>query len=611
MIPTPLSLSQVALSGVALSRQERNILKRALSAGPWAWPAESVEREALANATGARRRPAGIGEALLVSVCAQAAQASVWVMGREDTEPAEITLHAPEVWRGASLALSTSMPMNWQPLSALAELGPRSPRRLGTFCEIEGAQQPEARISGDSFGLAFALAQASEAFDQPLPGDMVALAAVSPTGAVEAVDGLSLKLQAVGHCAPGVQRALVWAGQVAEARAAVAEHRLPLQIIGVRSVLAALDQVMTETLEVHLARCGAEADERAAWITQIMRLCHGPHHIVPDWRPVSRAAHYARTTWADLSGQELAALTYVEAVTARHGDLAPVPLSGLMGSQSWRDWLESRPLPVRLWVLAHLAQSAADHGDPDPEALLPQLQPHLGVPLGEASREHIRLRGAVGRLYAALGRYREALRAQQEVASQLYGVYALEETSYPLSQWFWLSGVLLDAAAFDRAEAFYQKVTQIGGLEAEGQAYVEVERAKALVALSRCDRALIDAMLALCDRHVHAPFLRWPLIRALAAAARRLKLKSLTDQCDAWAKSAVAEGLGTAPQQYRLLMRLDALLDEPAPDEGQVAGVMDRLSSEARPQGLDPLLLRSQGMGPLERGRHIARHLPY
>src|SRR5690606_14886523 len=98
-------------------------------------------------------------------------------------------------------------------------------------------------LSGDSFGLSFALSAASLLSDVPVPADVAASAVLRPDGTLGPVEGLGAKLEVLCSNALGVRRLLVAGEQEGDARWAA---RGRLEIVGCGNLAEALRHVFPE-----------------------------------------------------------------------------------------------------------------------------------------------------------------------------------------------------------------------------------------------------------------------------------------------------------------------------------------------------------------------------
>ena len=147
-------------------------------------------------------------------------------------------------------------------------------------------------------------------------------------------------------------------------------------------------------------------------------------------------------------------------------------------------WLSRLPAPVRIDVVAHFVQQSADTGSPAPEAARRLAEEHL-VRGREAFSTHLRLCGALGRLLAFTGRLADGLELQREAAQGWWERMAPAESSYPLSEWFRLSGALRDPSAFEHADRFAARMASLDSSAGAADPYVRLARCRALIQLGR------------------------------------------------------------------------------------------------------------------------------
>jgi len=460
-----------------IDRATRAELARVLSLGPWCWP---TEEPALGMTTGllGHGPPAPIpGDALLAAIGDSGP--SLWALQvRARTSPRDDTVvfgpRARRSWLDATIALPRSVPVLWDSMAHLGAL-PLHASRLTGLPRQGMTDTPELVLDGASFGLSFLLSIASCVFDRPLPTDLVASAAIDPTGRVEPVDGLEEKLRIVRERAPGIGRVLV---SVAQGELAERDELRGLRLIRVRSAGEALQQVFGARLSELLIAAGASCEKRSELVQSFFRLTVAGRAAMVDWTPVHEAAKLALKHWGPLEADQTAALSFVRMVAARHeGRDARVSMPDTA-------WLSSLPAPVRIDVVAHFVQQSADTGSPAPEAARRLAEEHL-VRGREAFSTHLRLCGALGRLLAFTGRLADGLELQREAAQGWWERMAPAESSYPLSEWFRLSGALRDPSAFEHADRFAARMASLDSSAGAADPYVRLARCRALIQLGR------------------------------------------------------------------------------------------------------------------------------
>lgn len=460
-----------------IDRATRAELARVLSLGPWCWPTEEPALGVTAGLLG-HGPPAPIpGDALLTAIGDSGP--SLWALRiRARTSPRDDTVvfgpRARRSWLDATVALPRSVPVLWDSMAHLGAL-PLHASRLTGLPRQGMVDAPELVLDGSSFGLSFLLSIASCVFDRPLPTDLVASAAIDPTGRVEPVDGLEDKLRIVRERAPGIGRVLI---SVAQGEPPQRDALRELRLIRVRSAGEALQQVFGAQLSELLIAAGASHEKRSELVQSFFRLAVAGRAAVVDWTPVHEAAKLAMKHWGPLESEQTAAMSFVQMVAARH--------EGRGAGVSMPDtaWLSSLPAPVRIDVVAHFVQQSADTGSPAPEAARRLAEAHL-IRGREAFPTHLRLSGALGRLLAFTGRLGEGLALQREAAQGWWDRMAPAESSYPLSEWFRLSGALRDPTAFEHADRFAARVASLDSSCGAGDPYVRLARCRALIQLGR------------------------------------------------------------------------------------------------------------------------------
>src|SRR5262249_29901555 len=154
--------------------------------------------------------------------------------------------------------------------------------------------------------------------------------------------------------------------------------------------------------------------------------------------PIERAAMRARQEWKPLPDSEQYTLEFATAVAARHdrnaGTLSEPPEA----------WLSEQPLPVRVQIAANLVQQAADAARPTPDVASMWTRRFANCEPKEAFSSQLGLLGAEARLWSVSGRPREALRRQEEIARAYWDAFDANPISYPLTEWYRLSGTCDD-----------------------------------------------------------------------------------------------------------------------------------------------------------------------
>ena len=374
-----------------------------------------------------------------------------------------------------------------------------------------GLPDLRSAIDGPSFGLALALSLASIVFDCPLPGDIVASATVDAAGNVGPVGGLDRKIAGLQRMAPRVTRLIVAASQREEAEAHAGDH---LQIVPVLHAAEAIDIAFADQLSGLIVAAGEDPQRRDELTESFFRLALLGSDVLVDWAPVMRGAKLALDRWTDLEPGARYRLAFAHAVAARHHQN-----SGTIGMPP-DGWLASLPRVLRVQVIAHLVQQAADTCTPAPASIEPQADQLLDHPLADSAECDLRLRGAIARLYAVTGRAATALALQEQLAHAFAAIYADGNIAYPLSEWARLAGALRDEASLGRAEELHAQLLGAGGYRRLGARFVELALARGRLLLDPADESGLDAARQLAADETLPDHVRWCATRWLGAEGR-------------------------------------------------------------------------------------------
>ncbi|MDP3719500.1 MAG: hypothetical protein Q8T13_17195 [Acidobacteriota bacterium] len=367
-------------------------------------------------------------------------------------------------------------------------------------------------VRGSSFGLAFLLVLASRVFNVPLPGHLAASAAIADDGSLHAVDGLALKINSIVGILPRVTTLIVAAPQEEEARRLSAGR---LEIIGASSASHTLEVVFGERLVELLLAEGTTAPRRqqlAEWFFRFSLVGRGE---LVDWSPVAAAAARALDSWQHLTEDQKFKLGFARGVAERHElNSGSIPVPSV-------DWLLTRPAPLRTHIVSHLVQQVADVGQPT----WSEVEPLVGLVRAANVRDgqvmQLRVEGAIARLWAVTGRAADALARQEELACAYFDSLLYDEVSFPLAEWFRLSGALGDCESFYRAEVLRSAVEAVGGLGLDGSAYVELSHARAWCLLRTVGREIGLQRLSLMAQGHSAPqHVKWAAARCVLRSDR-------------------------------------------------------------------------------------------
>lgn len=581
-----------------LSRFDQRDLRPMLECGPWCWPdpvdTELLER--LVRALGLEPPAPRIGQVLLVAV--KETDASLFTLRPDFVDGVAsrclpLGPTAKQAWRTAATAIPSALPVLWRSVDAAQHRSPWATLVL-RWPNPGQAAVPDAAIDGDSFGLGMAMAIASMVLGVPVPDDIVASAAVDERGAVSPVDGLERKVRIVGDFAPRVRRILVSAEQRDEA----AGCQTRLDVVGVKNVSEALDLVFPDLLG-QLAGAGNIACDRNEIFDALFRLGIEDRSAFIHWKPIQQAAQHALENWPDLSQDEQFGLEVVRAVAARHdGSCQPFPMPN-------EAWLAQRPLSVRLKVISHLLQQAASFGQPGTDEVRPLVRAHLVRGL-DATRGHLRMLGAHGRLLTVSGRHREAMEQQREAARGWLARYAFDAISMPLCEWMRLAGALRDTESGAESRALHRMLTDRAEVRRHDLCYLNLSAGRLGVMLGDLDEGL--PILQDLTRRGHTPeHVRLSAHRWLARGLREAGNATSAAHWIAQLHDEVTRSFGHVAPAFLGLAELDAALDA---DEIQTAEWAVARIRQAFPHLVDQLCSRlpDEVLTPLE---HVRDFFPY
>lgn len=532
MKPRPVYLRQsvhAVLSGQRdLSRGERQLYRQALTC-PFIRPRDAG-LQARARELGlapAAPRPLAPGQSLLVSVesVGTTARPGLWLLAAAEpfsgAETAPLVNAAAQALEQVTLITTFHIPL----ATSLRPL--QEARALAAWHLFSPNGGPSAQLEGSSYGLAMLLAVVSLWYDRPLPADLCALATVDPTGRLGQVGSLPEKMAVVATSALGVGRVVVAPEQRDEARRLATElgeeHGVALSVLGDQERISGLlPQVFPEGAAAPgIADLGVDDASRLARDFYLLALESQP--VVLGWGGIAAGARRVHEALADQGGAEEASrrARWAEQIARRH--------AGQPMLMDWPDeaWLAEQPRPLRLGLLAHVVQSAAD-GPPGHEQTYAQRALALVAPPGEEHDADLKLLGAAGRALAAAGQLQQATEHLQRAVRGWFDLFRPDDASYPLSEVLrvlgcagpgareeldqiepWLRGVLEDPRTSMVSRAFV--------LLAAGRARICAEQPAA--GLSHLEGKARGVRWELTPWHLQLSRLRW-LARGQTALGR-------------------------------------------------------------------------------------------
>jgi hypothetical protein len=554
-------------------------------AHPWGFPA-SPELQALADRV---IEPPGerisAGEALLVSVDAS----GLWRLtaARLHDDDIELRGSAAESARLARRLVMRDLPL-YGKVDSLHRVPTWFASPFAIFAPAPGCG-PTTALDGESYGLSIALATASFELALPTVNGLVASAALRSDGSLVAVDAIGRKVQLVLEEAPGVTRMLVATGQEAEAIEARDEA---LQKLGIPATESWLDIVPVGTFQEAFAIAfpGAldalkirwrEPANAARLAKELYRTAIYGTPMVLGWSAVATCASALSTMVED--PEMRAKLEAVRLIAARH--------AGAGELMAWPDEAELAAVPrsLRLRLLAHVVQSAADAGTKAITHATRALS--LVHPKLERAPEDAVLLGAVGRAMAAGGADAEAMNALRDAVDAWSEVGSPHESSYPLCELLRLLGI-----AGRREEVLALCAHEVTDYARDPRSseksvgYVRVAAGRALVQIGGAENALEylddDGRWPPLPPEAEGARERWRA-RALDGVGRREEADECRERLDA------RRGHGVALAVQAGLAKLDRALRD-GENTATVIAVLAELAEPRRtldrcPPGGDPV----------------------
>jgi hypothetical protein len=531
-----------------------------------------------------------LGKTLLVTV--SDCSAGVWAIGIEPCGPlVPFRNSAVRAWHDAAAAISRSLVALWDVPSEVTL--PEGAVRLDVLARAGLTGRPEQALDGDSFGLSFFLAIASVCLGVPVKPSVAASAAIDPEGNLHPVDPDTLadKVLAIAELAPSVTTFIVHHDQRATAANAIRSLGLShLAVRGARRAEETLPHAVTRSPRALLSAAGRAQETRVRVVEKLFQLTVTGRKTVTRWTPVEETCRFALVKWKTVSRRERWYLRFVEAVAARHERNA-----GRIPAFDKRH-LSGRSAAERLSIVANYVQHSTDTGRPAPREVLRMARAYLPKPR-DAHAPHAKVMGSLGRLCAVTGRPREAVTWQKKAVSVLFASNAHVTASHQFAEWYRLAGALGSDTEFQAADAMLQGA-MIGRFEPTGEAYVQLGRCQALVALGRQGEA-IDGLRRLCaDGRVPS--------NPASSAARWLVLAF--DQCgDVAAANAFLASAPLREFKHQILVDLDRAVRA---RNLRVAAQALRRLTQADPGPMHHLLAVAP-RDTMKKARFVQRFFPY
>jgi hypothetical protein len=405
------------------------------------------------------------GHTLALACAPDERSASLWLLGASPAQLPKVLQHdlttlepdSVEAIKNALAAANRAVPFMWTSLDELRLrfLRPQALRLQALW--RDPTHRPLRPLGGPSLGLSVGLAAISAWLRLPLPCDLLASAALHADGATSGVSGLGPKLEAVAAAAPRVKRLLVAPPDVDAARAAAQRAGCKLNVVGVANLQDAVSACWPDDdIRQHLGRLLEDRATAQEIENSLFKICLGDQRSALRWAPLYHAAAQAHRALQDTEPTRAWRMAYARAVAARYENrFEPLELPS-------PNHLAGLPLPQRLSLAAHIAQHSASWGSPNPAQALRWAEGLLPPDDLDAFPDHLKLRGALGRLCAAMGDLRAGLEHQRAVLRGWEALGMWSETSYAISEGFRVAAALGDPNALRDLERDYQRAHTFG-----------------------------------------------------------------------------------------------------------------------------------------------------
>lgn len=474
---------------------------------PWCWPASDDALLSAARRLASDPQPAPPGHVVLLAVAGARTTLYRFRPGRSARFAPSLHGSAIDAVRRARQLAAAYLPILpvVRRLERDEEWGVEFVARLG-----DGYDE---RLEGGSFGVAMLLANASYMLDVAVPSDLAATACVEADGSVGGVDGLRQKLKLVVESGLGIRRLIVASTQKLQAEKIRDELGGAVEILGASTVGEAVAFAFDD-LE---RRIGEYPEPKRAQETasEIFRLTVAGTGRLVSWRGVVASAQGIERSLSGRSDEASARALWearvAKAIAQRHeGQVAVIA--------SLESEFERYPQAIRTRLWAHVVQSAADCNDDEAKAAIAQAHPRLPDPLARHA-DDLRLAGALGRAYAAIGSYQEAFQLLDEACRGWREIQSVHESSYALSELARVAGLIRTVDVEELERGAWRSVIDDPHTTAVSTAFAYAALARAYVQRGEPQRAL--ALLAQQDRfewELMPPHLRWARARWRARA---------------------------------------------------------------------------------------------
>jgi hypothetical protein len=277
------------------------------------------------------------------------------------------------------------------------------------------------RLTGDSLGAAWALAEVSSWLGLAIPSE-VAVSATLTKGVLGEVDGLREKCMVIAEKLPAVTTLLVAPGSADTARHEAAAVAPGLCVI----TCATLDEAVAALWPDAEARIAERLRRDASLSRQVISVALSDAPCPVRWAAIARSASVIE---ANGMAGAVARVAIPSAVARRHDggdDLLPWPED---------EAILAIPRARAAELLSHVVQSAADHADAPSRAYAARGEAWLARWSYAWPDTHLgSLAGAVGRAWVAAGAYPEGLQALAQVSASMVEIDRPEAASRPVCE---------------------------------------------------------------------------------------------------------------------------------------------------------------------------------
>jgi hypothetical protein len=415
--------------------------QRRLLRGLWLWPDASEDAARVARHF-VVALPVGDGSAALLSQTAQD-RADLWrfppFASDPDCDLATLAPSSANALHNAIAAVKVAVPALYP--AALVKLERQQLQHV-TGAVGNGAI---AVVTGESFGLALALAAGACALRATIPEDLIALGSVTPDGKVVDVE-ISAKLRLVAEQTWRVRRALVSRDQVQLARHLLDQfQRQDVAVLGVATVAEALEIAFgPEVAELPIRAAKESASERERIARRLRIMLHRGYSAATSWHAVGACCQAALRQWdGQLSTEQRHELSFMAAVFGRHaGTSGATPLPPV-------DWWRALPFAAKTMAAAHYLQHASDFGLGVHAEIVDFVAEHT---VTVESLDAVRMGGALARSLQLDPHHQSAaLVLFRRITEFAVSELMVDDISRSLCGWLRLAGAVQDHAEFDAA----------------------------------------------------------------------------------------------------------------------------------------------------------------